>query len=59
MADPKRRRYWSRPGDATEILPAVRDAVDEDLAADEDLALDEDLAAEEDLVVEETTDTKE
>jgi apolipoprotein N-acyltransferase len=41
MADRKHRRDWSRPGDATEILPAVRDDVDEDITADEDVAVEE------------------
>ncbi|MDT5106552.1 MAG: apolipoprotein N-acyltransferase [Mycobacterium sp.] len=44
MADPKRRRYWSRPGDDTEILPAVRDTVDQDIAVEE--LTDEDTEAE-------------
>jgi apolipoprotein N-acyltransferase len=53
MADRKGRRDWSRPGDATEILPAVRDDVDEDITADEDLTVDEDVAVEEANDVEE------
>ena len=59
MADPKRRRYWSRPGDATEILPAVRDDVDEDITADEDVTADEDITVDEDVAVEEANDTEE